>query len=367
MKINQGQAKYSMIVDIGDKIREVTSETGQTFLLLNRGVNSVKNIDLSAVVKQIDFNTNSIQVYPPTKGRGDLIAAINKEYFFEGTNPENIYVTPGGIGALDLVFQTIRFEQVFIPAFYWGAYTNIFKLRNVKSGIYLNFQYLKNNLSKLKNAGVIICDPSNPLGNKSNDAELLELLDLLDKNNTTVIVDCPYRKLFTERNDSFFHAIRNYENVVICESFSKWLGLSGQRIGFIHAKNIDFLNELRIRLLYCTNGTNTFAQILVEKLLTSAEGRLAVENFRKITLENIKKNIDYLKQRNFLPEWIYNNELPIGIFVAINKSHEYLFDNLIGSVPLHFFTVNYKEETKNYSRICVSVPHDSFASYFDKL
>ena len=75
----------------------------------------------------------------------------------------------------------------------------------------------------------------------------------------------------------------NFKNVILLESFSKFLGLSGQRIGFLHSNNKDFNKEFKIQLLYATNGTNAFAQHLVYELLTSNEGKKAVNDFLDIT------------------------------------------------------------------------------------
>jgi len=81
MKINKSGAKYSAIVGIGERIKNISKETGEEFLLLNRGVNSVCNIDLNEVVKEIDFNTKDMQVYPPSQGKIELRKAINQHYF----------------------------------------------------------------------------------------------------------------------------------------------------------------------------------------------------------------------------------------------------------------------------------------------
>jgi len=122
------------------------------------------------------------------------------------------------------------------------------------------------------------------------------------------------------------------------ESFSKSVGLSGQRIGFVHTNNADLADELKIRLLYASNGVNAFSQQLVYELLTSIEGKKAIDNFRERTRNDIAENIKYLEKTGLLAKEFYLNSDPIGIFVIVNMSEDELLDNYIGSVSLSFFT-----------------------------
>ena len=63
----------------------------------------------------------------------------------------------------------------------------------------------------------------------------------------------------------------------------------------------------------------------------------------------------------------YEHSAPMGIFVIIEKTFDELLDKQIGSVALPYFTQLPKEEAEKYVRICVSVPHGKFKTYFDRL
>lgn len=367
MKINKSGAKYSAIVGIGERIRKISKETNQDFLLLNRGVNSVCNIDLNSVVSEMDFNTNEMQVYPPAMGRPELREAINKHYFVDKSSQENIAICGGGMSALDLVFQTINVEKICLPDFYWGSYLQVMKIRNVEAQNYTSLSELQENSTKYKNSAVVICDPNNPIGDKQTDEELLKTITVLNNIGAIVIIDCPYRRIFCGSEDEFFQKICDFRNVIIVESFSKSLGLSGQRLGFIHSCDQEFMNELGIRLMYATNGINAFSQLLVAQLLSSEKGQKVMNDFKIKTAEGICKNIEYLKARGFLADEFYKKSTPIGIFVIVNKSEEQLFNSRIGSVSLSYFTCDKKEYASKYSRICVSVPHQILVDYFNQL
>ncbi len=363
MKIKKSGATYSKITAIGEKVKMLEKESGKKYLYLNQGVNAVCNINLTEVVKLIDFNSRDIQVYQPMKGRPLLKQAINKYYFNNASTIENILITSGGMSGLDLVFQSIDVDKIYLPQYFWGSYMNIIKVRNLRGDYYFNFAELEKNIEQYKNSALVICDPNNPIGDKYNDEKLIALITKLNNIGATVIIDSPYRKVFLD-DDTLYESVYNLPNVIIIESFSKSIGLSGQRIGFVHTINQDLNNELAIKLMYASNGVNGFAQILVEKLFTTKVGIKAINNFRLTTTTDIKKNIEFLKTNNLLAIKFYKNSEPKGIFAVVNLSEKELLEKQIASVSLSFFTRIDKEEAEKYARICVSVPHNEFVNFF---
>jgi len=361
-------AKYSAIVGIGENLRQRSIQENREYLLLNRGINAVVNIDIKDIAKEIDFNSNDIQVYPPAKGRPKLREAINEAYFHGATTPDNIFITNGGVSALELIFKTLNTKEVVLPPFYWGAYLNVLKINKLPFSFYNSLEEIASATEKLKGKAVLICDPNNPTGSKLNDSNLLETINILNNSGIVTIVDSPYRRLFYDwKTDGFYKGICDLENIIISESFSKSIGLSGQRIGFVHCRNEEFMQELGTNLLYATNGINNFSQILVEKILTEEKGIKAAIEFRDKTVNEIKKNIQYLSEKNMLAKEFYGAEVPWGIFVIVNKSYETLLQYQIGSVPLNYFSQLPIEEASKYARICVSIPHEKFKTFFDKI
>lgn len=367
MKINKSGATLSKIVQIGEKLKQLTAQTGQQYLPLNRGVNSVVNIDLTEVVKKIDFNSNDIQVYPPGPGFPKLRQAINDEYFCGKSAPENVLVTAGGMNALDLIVQTVDIKKLYLPIYYWGCYFHMLTVRGVGNAEYSAQSELYNRIDELRGSAVLICDPGNPLGEKYDDEEQFKLIKTLNDAGIIVFFDSPYRRIFYDKSDTYYCRLMELENVVITESFSKSVGLSGQRLGFIHSTDRELMDELEIRLMYCTNGVNAFAQQLVLSLLTTPEGIKAASDFKVATAHDIALNINYLKSRGLLAEQYYNTSTPKGIFCVVNRTEEELLEHRIGSVSLSFFTKSQKETASKYARICVSAPHAKFVAYFDTL
>lgn len=364
MKINKSNATFSSIVGIGQKVKAASAKSGEKYLELNRGVNSVVDIDLSEVMKHINPNSKGFQVYAPNLGIESLRRSILKEYFSTKNEIENIAITPGGMPALDLVIQILNVDTIYFPNFYWGSYSKMATIRKKQFSFYEsleNFDYTKLNES----TAIFICDPNNPTGVKLDDDLLIKHIEKINETGASIIFDSPYRKLF--HNDNFFDKISNLDNVIITESFSKWIGLSGLRLGFIWSNNKEFNSELNIRLLYEFNAVSTPSQLIVDAVLSTNKGKIARDNFRRQTVDSIKNNIDYLKENNLLVKEIYGDNIPMGIFAIINKSEDYLFQKKIGAVGLDKFTYHNKDNWSKYSRICVSVNHEIFKEFISKI
>jgi aspartate aminotransferase len=366
MKINVSKATFSSIVGIGQKVRKASKESGTEYLELNRGVNAVTEIDLSDIIKTIDFNSKELQVYSPNLGIESLRKAILDEYFpsvpKDMTN--RVAVTPGGMPALDLVIQILNVENICFPKFYWGSYSKMATIRQKSFSFYENLETI--DLSKLDDSTCIfICDPNNPTGIKMDDEILFRKIEEINSTGAIIIFDSPYRKLFYE--DNFFDKLTAFDNLIITESFSKWIGLSGLRLGFIYSSNREFNDELNIRLLYEFNGVSSASQMIVDRVISTPEGKMAHSTFRKTTTDNIRKNIKYLHEKNLLVTEIYGDRTPVGIFAVINRSEDFLFNKRIGAVGLDKFVYHDKDTWSSYSRICVSVDHKKFQDFISMI
>ena len=236
-------------------------------------------------------------------------------------------------------------------------------IRNKSFSFYDSLDYF--DLDHLNESSCIfICDPNNPTGMKLDDRQLFLKIREIADTGAIVIFDSPYRKLFY--HDNFFEGLM-HPNIIIAESFSKWIGLPGARLGFIYSQSKEFNEELNIRMLYEFNGISSPSQILVNTILSTEEGRKAIIDFQEETTEHIFYNIEFLRENNLLVDEIYNGENPMGIFAIINKSEDYLFQHQIGAVGLDKFVYHNKDNWSSYSRICVSVRHELFKEFMSKI
>lgn len=365
MKIRKSGAAPSAIVALSQEITRKGREQGVEYLRLERGIPCVRPIDLQAVVPFISFNDPGLHAYPPSQGREGLREAINASYFSGKALPERIIVTPGGSMGLDLTFQVLEVKVVYLPEFHWGTYRQILRTRGRAWDYYASLGELAENPEKYAGSTVVICDPHNPLGSIQPDGLVIEAAARLSAAGAAVVVDCPYRRLFLDPADGFYLALGRLENVVIVESFSKSLGLSGLRIGFVHASDPEFLAEFSLRLALPTNGVDNIVQAFVEHLLAHPDGVALAGAYRAVTVEHTARNLSYLRTRGLLASEFYGEAKPLGIFAAVSRSQEELLRSRIGSISLAAFTETGKDRAAGRARVNISVPHEAFVSHFD--
>ena len=176
----------------------------------------------------------------------------------------------------------------------------------------------------------------------------------------TIVLDLPYYYLFNDLNDGLSEFF--YENVVVVSSFSKSIGLSGYRVGYISTKNEALYQTLRIKSLYKYNSISTLPQYIINELLKEKE---AILEYKKKTIDSIKKNIMVLEMNGLLFDGYPTS--PTGPFAVVNISYDELLKNKISSVPLSKFTLNKQLKDENCSRISVAVDHKVFWEYFEKM
>ena len=173
----------------------------------------------------------------------------------------------------------------------------------------------------------------------------------------------PYYHLFNSFDDEIYEFC--YDNVIVLSSFSKSMGLSGFRIGYVATKNKELYDTMHIRSLYKYNSISNVPQYIINSLLTTEKGMDSVIKYQYHTRKDIRLNIEYLVKNNLLFDKYPS--VPVGPFAIINKTFDELIDNQISSVPLSKFSLEKHEELDKFSRISVAVKHELFKNYFDKI
>ncbi|MDD2562958.1 MAG: aminotransferase class I/II-fold pyridoxal phosphate-dependent enzyme [Salinivirgaceae bacterium] len=366
MEIKPIGAPILAIMEIGRKAKQIQERTNKDLLLLHSDVNSISQIDVNQIVKNIDFNTIQLQNYPDTVGQLGLRLAINNHYFGNKADIDHIIITSGGTNGLFTILNTLNVYKVLMPKFYWGSGELLSVVNKLQHDVYQDFKSLMNAARTLNHTAVIISDIGNSLDNKTDNSILIEVINKLDSLGIPIIFDAPYRYLFVNEQDKFYRRLLSLENVIINESFSKSMGLSGYRTGFIHNANHDFIDEASKRILYNTNGVNVVGQEIIQHLLNSVKGNEIIQQYKNQATEHIKLNVEWLETHGLLVRELYSDPLPLGIYAVINIDQSTLENHWIFGVSLSCFT-NEKGKYDQYTRICVSVDHTRFTQFFAPL
>ena len=194
-------------------------------------------------------NASGMHRYMPNAGFVKTREAV--AHYLEDINdlsfgPEDIIMTVGAAGAINVVLKTILNpgDEVIIPApyfmeynFYIDNYGGVPKIVNTNPDFSLDFLAIEEALCSNTKA-VLINNPNNPTGRVYRKEELVQLGELLHRNNKRreepiyLISDEPYSKIIY--NGLKFASLFNvYKESFVVTSFSKDISLPGERIGYI--------------------------------------------------------------------------------------------------------------------------------------
>lgn len=190
--------------------------------------------------------------YTPALGLPALRAAIAANYPAPGRPaPERVVVTPGASGALQLVFGVLidPGDEVLMadPGYpcnrhFVRLFDGIPKLLAVDaaSAYQLTAELLERHWTERTRA-VLLASPSNPTGTLIAPTEMARIIDLAGARGARVVVDEIYHGL-TYGIDAA-SALSHSDQVFVVNSFSKYYGMTGWRVGWLVAP-ADYLPEI---------------------------------------------------------------------------------------------------------------------------
>ncbi|QZY55919.1 pyridoxal phosphate-dependent aminotransferase [Crassaminicella profunda] len=244
--------------------------------------------------------------YPEVREK--IAKAIQKESGVE-LSKDHVVMTVGAAGGLNVVFKAILNPEdeviVFAPYFVeYNFYVDNHGGKTVvvppdTSTFEPDLKKFEESITK-KTKAIIINTPNNPTGviySEETLKNIKRIIEMKEKEyNTTLFVlsDQPYKKIiYDDARPSSMLSI--FTNAIIVDSFSKSLGLAGQRIGYIAVsskiKEVDILiNALSFcnRTLGFVNAPGLFQKVVADAL----EAEVNVEEYKKrrdFLYENLTK------------------------------------------------------------------------------
>ncbi len=217
--------------------------------------------DFSTPQPIIDAGIRALQSgithYTPTLGLPALRDAIADFYFKEyqvSVDAEQIIITPGSATALQLVLNLMvsSGKSVAITDPAYPSTHNLVRLLGGQvlqipvhedSSWQLTSDILEENWNESINA-VLLASPSNPTGTILENSELQKIADYCVSKNTFLLVDEIYHGLVYSNAPRT--AVGLNENTFVINSFSKFYGMTGWRVGWIVSPKhyLEDLNKL---------------------------------------------------------------------------------------------------------------------------
>ena len=291
------------------------------------------------------------------------------------SNLNNFIITAGAKPALSIILSAILDKKdeaiIFNPNY--PSYKSQIKIAEITTKIHeinldqdfkINFDVLENIINQ-KTKVIIVNSPHNPTGNILNKQELNKLLKLANKFNFYIIYDGVYNELKFKENLN--KIIIKSRKIIYLSSFSKTLGITGWRIGYLHSKSKDIINMISFIQRQTNTNTNTFLQKAIADYFKKPN--IFIKNFknqlekRTVYMEKSFKNINkikYIKPNGGFFAFININKMKI-------KSDKFAFLLLksknVAVTPGIVFGKNWD----NYIRICFAVSNKEFIAGIKKL
>ncbi|MFQ5470175.1 MAG: pyridoxal phosphate-dependent aminotransferase [Gammaproteobacteria bacterium] len=243
--------------------------------------------------------SNGYTHYTAATGLPDLRNKISDYYEYHygiSVSSERIIITPGASGALQLILGVLinPGDQVLMadPGYPCNRhFVRMFEGEAIgipvdhSTSYQLTAESVESNWTALTK-GVLIASPSNPTGTIIHNEELINLNKVAERYNGHVIVDEIYHGLVYEHDIS--SALAYSEDVFVLNSFSKFFGMTGWRLGWLVAPEgyIDAIDRLAQNIFLAGSTPAQYA---------------ALAAFDKQTMEILEeRRVEYKKRRDFL-------------------------------------------------------------------
>ncbi|MDA3864652.1 MAG: pyridoxal phosphate-dependent aminotransferase [Deltaproteobacteria bacterium] len=252
-------------------------------------------------------------------------AALNK-HLKQEISPDNLVMTTGAAGALNIVLNSIldSGNEVIIISPFFPEYKFYIENNGGKTIVVESKDDFSLDLKAIaavlngSTKAIILNSPNNPAGVIYSETSLKLLQELLEKHSDRgysevfVISDEPYRKLVYD-NIKLPQNLDIFKNSIMCYSHSKDLGIPGERIGYAAvAPSIDDGSQLLAALNFA-NRTLGFVN-------ASAFMQRVIENLQEVSVEvsgyQQKRDLFY----DNLVSYGYEITKPSGAFYLLVKS-----------------------------------------------
>lgn len=237
--------------------------------------------------------------YTPTKGLPQLrtkLAQFYKNFYQAEVDANNIMLTPGSSSALQLVLTAILNpkDKVMLADPTYPCNRQFVKLLHAdvlsvpvtdKTKYQLNLDSIQKHWQDDIKA-VMIASPANPTGTIVEQAELIKIAAFLQDKNAYLIVDEIYQGLVYQRAaESILQALPQQNNLIVINSFSKFFGMTGWRLGWCVAPVhlIPVLDKLGQNLFLAAPTPAQYAalRVLDEDALAELEKRRQIFEQRR--------------------------------------------------------------------------------------
>lgn len=254
----------------------------------------------------------------------------------------NMLLGNGSDEILDMIFRVFfepQKDNIIINTPTFGMFKVLANVNNVAYQTVSLTQDFQLDVAAIKERmdahtkAIFICSPNNPTGNLMKEADIRDLLEL----QVLVIIDEAY--IDFSGKESWNQQLKDHNNLIVTQTFSKAYGLAGIRLGicYAHVEIVDLLKKVKMPYNVNVLTQDTALKYLNQGAHTEKEIAEIVKNRASLKTELSKfaivKHV-YPSDSNFLLVKMDDadrryKELINSDLVIRNRSREPLCDNCV--------------------------------------
>lgn len=232
-----------------------------------------------------------LNLYPDPEGKV-LRETLARHY---GVKAENIFLANGSDELLNYFFMAFcdGEKPVAFPSVSYGfypVYAALYHLPSTEIPLREDFRLEPSDYYHL-HKNIVIANPNAPTGRVISTAEIEEIVRT--NPDHVVMIDEAYIDFGGE---SCLPLVKKYENLLVCQTFSKFRSLAGGRLGFAIASPV--LIEDLDKMKYSTNSYNVNRLTMAAAIATIENDEYYVNNSKKIQ-ENRAYTVNELAKLGF--------------------------------------------------------------------
>jgi aspartate/methionine/tyrosine aminotransferase len=237
----------------------------------------------------------------------EALARYHTRHYGKQFDPENFYVTSGGMQAVQTAVQAVASagSEIVMPSPAWPNHAAPLRMHEVKpvevpmrfsnSHWHLDLDQLFDAVNA-RTSAIIVNSPSNPIGMVIEDDQLIAIRDFCRKHGLWIIADEVYGRFYYPQDPngpkiapSFHSHCDAEEQILYVNTFSKNWAMTGWRIGWVEGPRA-IGQQLENLIQYNTSGTATFMQHAAVAALDEGEEFLATQ------VAHCAAGLDYLSE-----------------------------------------------------------------------
>ncbi|MGQ7462529.1 threonine-phosphate decarboxylase CobD [Streptococcus suis] len=267
---------------------------------------NINPLGLSEKVKSRIIETLDSLVHYPDVTYSQSKAALAE---YHSCQPQQILLANGAVEIFYDLARSLKPKKILLLSPTFMEYEKAFRqqgseiIYHILEGPHYSwtFETILPNLEMLSSGDlVLICNPNNPTGTLVSNQSLSLMAEFLRQKEAYLILDEAFMDFVLDKDAySMVAHLKDYRNVIVVRSLTKFYAIPGLRLGYALSSNIDLIAAIdEMRPPWTINA---LADALVPVILKDSEYHHATEEWLKSEQEFLYRELTALPNLKVLP------------------------------------------------------------------